>query len=195
MALLAREDDMRAVVARVRELGGLDDGPLPDGLASLEASISVLHATFALGRRVGGARARHALGRARGADSPWRPVVTWALGWAHYCHGELDLAERAEETVTLGRAAGQWIVTVAALADLSLIAGCAGAGRAAAAGDEAVDLARERGLLDAIEDGEVHTACGVALAAQGRREEALPELEQGVSCAGCGASRSISSTG
>jgi LuxR family maltose regulon positive regulatory protein len=45
---------------------------------------------------------------------------------------------------------------------------------------EALDMAREHGLLDAREVGEVHTAYGVALAAQGRREEALPELEQGV---------------
>ena len=45
---------------------------------------------------------------------------------------------------------------------------------------QAVDLARERGLLDAIEDGEVHTAYGLALAAHGRPAEALGELEQGV---------------
>jgi LuxR family maltose regulon positive regulatory protein len=45
---------------------------------------------------------------------------------------------------------------------------------------EAIDMARERGLLESREVGEVHTAYGVALAAHGRREEALPELEQGV---------------
>ena len=45
---------------------------------------------------------------------------------------------------------------------------------------EAADLARERGLLDAVEDGEVHTALGVALAADGRPAEALPALERGV---------------
>ena len=44
----------------------------------------------------------------------------------------------------------------------------------------AVEQAREQGLLEAREVGEVHTAYGVALAAQGRREEALPALEQGV---------------
>ena len=44
----------------------------------------------------------------------------------------------------------------------------------------AVDQAREHGLLEAREVGEVHTAHGVALAAHGRREEALPALEQGV---------------
>ena len=45
---------------------------------------------------------------------------------------------------------------------------------------EAVEQARAHGLLEAREVGEVHTAHGVALAAQGRREEALPALEQGV---------------
>ena len=45
---------------------------------------------------------------------------------------------------------------------------------------EAVELARGCGLLDAVEDGEVHTAYGVALAAHGRMDEALPELERGV---------------
>ena len=43
-----------------------------------------------------------------------------------------------------------------------------------------MDQAREQGLLEAREVGEVHTAHGVALAAHGRREEALPALEQGV---------------
>ncbi len=41
-------------------------------------------------------------------------------------------------------------------------------------------MSREQGLLEAREVGEVHTAHGVALAAQGRREAALPALEQGV---------------
>ena len=45
---------------------------------------------------------------------------------------------------------------------------------------EAVELAGECGLLDAVEDGEVHTAYGVALLADGRPEEALPALEKGV---------------
>jgi LuxR family maltose regulon positive regulatory protein len=45
---------------------------------------------------------------------------------------------------------------------------------------EAVDLAGRCGLLDAVEDGEVHTAHGVALGAYGRWDEAIPELERGV---------------
>ena len=46
--------------------------------------------------------------------------------------------------------------------------------------DEALAMARDHGLLDAREVGEVHTAQGVALGAQGRHAEALPELERGV---------------
>ena len=117
-----------------------------------------------------------------GPDSPWYPVLTWALGWAHYCNDELDLAEqRLRETVALGPRAEQWIVAVASIADLSLIAGMRGKrAEQARLADEAVDLARERGLLDSVEVGEVHTARGVALAAAGHPEAALPELEQGV---------------
>ena len=109
-------------------------------------------------------------------------MVTWSLGWGHYCNGELDLAERwLSETAALAPPADQWIVGTGAIADLSLIAGLRGRHaeqlRLATA---AVDQAREHGLLEAREVGEVHTAHGVALAAQGRREEALPALEQGV---------------
>jgi LuxR family maltose regulon positive regulatory protein len=181
-ALRGREADMRSAVARVRALGGLDEGPLPDGFVSLESSLSVLSATFGWGDA--SAILEHGLRSAEleGPDSPWRPVITWAVGWAHYVRGDLDAAERwLTETTVIAPPVEQWIVGVAAIADLSLIAGLRGRRadqlRLAL---EAVDLTREVGLLDAVEDGEVHTAYGVALAAHGRREEALPELEKGV---------------
>ncbi len=109
-------------------------------------------------------------------------MIAWALGWAHYCNGDLDLAEeRLRETVALGPRAEQWIVAVASIADLSLIAGLRGRrAEQDRLAEEAVDLARERGLLDSVEVGEVHTARGVALAARGNPAAALPELEQGV---------------
>ena len=65
-ALGGREGDMRAAVARVREIGGLEQGPLPDGFASLESSLVVAAGDVRLGRRVGDPRARHALARAGG---------------------------------------------------------------------------------------------------------------------------------
>ena len=181
-ALRGREDDMRAAMARARELGGLDAGPRPDGFASLESSLSVLSATFGWGDV--SAILEHGMRSARleGPDSPWWPVITWALGWAHLCAGDLDEAERwlTEATETAPRM-DQWIVGVAAIADLSLIAGARGRrAEQMRLAVEAADLARERGLLDAIEDGEVHTALGVALAAAGRPAEALPALEKGV---------------
>jgi LuxR family maltose regulon positive regulatory protein len=182
VALRGREADMRALVARVHALGGLEQGPLPDGFASLEASLCLLLATFAWGDV--SAILEHG-GRSEeleGPGSPWRPVVTWALGWAHYCTGELDLAERwLRETTVIAPPADQWIVGVAAIADLSLVAGLRGdRGEQLRRAREAVALARERGLVDGVEVGEVHTAHGVALAAHGRHDEALPALEQGV---------------
>ena len=78
LALRAREDDMRAVVARVRELGGLDAGPLPDGFATLEASLSLLSATFAWGDVSAVLEHGTRSAELEGPDSPWRPVVTWA---------------------------------------------------------------------------------------------------------------------
>ena len=181
-ALHGDEGDMREALARVRELGELDEGPLPDGFASLASSVSVLSAAFAWGD-VGAVLAEGARSaELEGPESPWRPVVTWSLGWAHYCNDELDLAERwLGETAALAPESGQWIVGLGAMADLSLIAGMRGQrAEQLRIATETVDLARECGLLDAREVGEVHTAYGVALAAHDRREEALPELEQGV---------------
>ena len=181
-ALRGREQVMRAAVARARELGGLDDGPLPDGFASLESSLAVLGATFGWGDA--SAILEHGMRSVEleGPDSPWRAVITWAIGWAHLCHDDLDEAERwLQETTELAPATDQWIVGVAAVADLSLIAGRRGdREEQMRLALEAVELARSCGLLDAIEEGEVHTAYGVALAANGRLDEALPELERGV---------------
>ncbi len=182
VALRGRAEEMHRVVAQVRALGGLDDGPLPDGLASIESSLSVLSATFAWGDV--GAVLEHGTRSAtlEGPHSPWYPVLTWALGWAHYCNDELEAAERRlRETVALGPRAEQWIVVVASIADLSLIAGIRGRrAEQRRLAEEAIRLASERGLLDSVEVGEIHTAHGVSLAARGDLRAALPELERGV---------------
>jgi LuxR family maltose regulon positive regulatory protein len=181
-ALRGREDEMRVAVARARELGGLQDGPLPDGFASLESSLSVLSATFAWGDVSAILEYGTRSAELEGPRSPWRPVITWALGWAHYCNGDLAQAEDwLRQTTELAPPTEQWIVGVAAIADLSLIAGLRGEReQQMRLALEAVELTREVGLLDAAEDGEVHTAYGAALAAYGRYDEALTELEKGV---------------
>lgn len=181
-ALLGRRADMQGAVTRVRALGGLDDGPLPDGLASLESSLSVLRATFAWGDV--GAVLDHGARSAglEGPDSPWYPVLTWALGFAHYCRGDLDTAvARLTETTRFAPAAEQWIVGIAAIADLSLIAGMRGdRAEQDRRADEAHELATARGLADAVEVGELHTARGLALAARGELGPARRALEHGV---------------
>ena len=182
-ALRGDEASMRYALRRLEPFGTLSgEGPLPDGFSSLASSASTLRAAFAWGDV--GAALEH--GR-RSAEleppgAPWRPVVTWALGWAHYCRDELDDAVRwFEETVRTAPAADQWVVGVGAMADLSLIAGLIGRrGEQLRLAEEAYALAGAHGLIDAREDGEVHTAYGVALASQGRREEARAALEQGV---------------
>ena len=170
LAMRGREHEMRGATVKARALGGLDEGPLPDGMASLGSSLSVLSATFAWGDVAAVLEHGTRSAALEGPDSPWYPVLTWALGWAHYCTDELDLAEqRLNETVALGPQAEQWIVVVASIADLSLIAGMRGRqAEQARLAEEALALARERGLLDSVEVGEVHTARGVALAAGGR---------------------------
>lgn len=181
-ALQGRPQDMWRAVDRLRALGGrLDEGPLPDGLASLESSLSLLTAIFSGSGNVAAALANGT--RAAGLEgpaSPWYPVATWALGWAHLCDDDLDRAEqRFTETVRLGPRAEQWIVTTASIAQLSVIAGLRGRReeqqRLAA---EAVALAAEKGLTDAVETYEVPTATGLALAARGAYHEARACLEQ-----------------
>ena len=176
-ALRGREADMRAAATKARVLGDLDDGPLPDGFVSVESSLNVLEATFGWGDvnaiLTHGERSE----KLEPPDSPWRPVITWALGWAHYCNGDLDQAERwLTETTEIAPAAEQWIVGVAAIADLSLIAGLRGRrAEQLRLAEEAVEVTRTAGLLDAVEDGEVHTAYGVG-ARRPRAPSRSPDL-------------------
>ena len=175
------EAGMRAALARL--------GPLPGGALAGRLRLRRVQPRRCCGRRSPGATWRASLeegarsAELEGPGSPWRPVVTWALGWGHYCSGDLELARRwLEETRRIGPAADQWVV------DLRGGRRPVAAGRACAATatsswrsrSRRVEMAREHGLLEAREVGEVHTAHGVALAAHGRREEALAELEQGV---------------
>ena len=196
-ALRGREHDMRRAIAPRH------GARRPRGRAAARrVRVARLeHQRAAGGVRLGDVRVMVEEGtraaRREGLSSPWRPVASWALGWGHYCAGDLEEAERRlEETVQLAPAADQWVVGTGAIADLSMLAGFRGDReeqlRLALA---AVEQAHATGLWEACEVGEVHTAYGCALLAQGRREEALPELEQGVFLRRIWGSRSTCSTG
>lgn len=181
-AMLGRRDDQLATLDQVLALPNPPTGPLRDGFGSFEASVVLLRATFAWGDvnaiLTDGARSAEL----EPPGSPFRPVTTWALGWGHFCNGDLDEATRwLEETTRIAPPAEQWIVGLAAMGDLSLIAGLRGDHDAQLRiATEAVGLMHEVGLGDAVEIGEVHTAYGVALAAHGRHLDAKPHLEHGV---------------
>ena len=197
-ALRGREAEMDAAAARARALGGLEDGPLPGRIrvARLEPLRAARHVR--LGRRRGDRRGGRAVGDARG------PGVAVAAGRhvgarvGALLRGDLAAAEAwLRETVV--HRPGVRPVDRRRRGRRGPLAHRRDARRPrradAASRREAAALARDRGLLDAVEDGEVHTALGVALAADGRLAEALPALERACSCAVSGASRSTSWTG
>ena len=169
-------------VARARALGSLDAGPLPDGFASLESSLAVLRRRSAGATSARSSPTASARAALEGPDSPWRPVITWALGWAHLCNGDLERADAWLRGVGPDRP-GRRPVDRRRRRDRRPLADRGpprAARRPVAARRGGVAVAGELGLLDAIEDGEVHTARGAALAARGRTEEALAALERGV---------------
>jgi LuxR family transcriptional regulator, maltose regulon positive regulatory protein len=157
-----------------------DDRPLPVETGSLEASLATLRASFPWGDLESAySHAVRALELVP-VDSPLRSGASWSLAIAHYFGGEFDAADRRfDETVQTGLRDERWLVVASALAYRSLIAGERGQlDEQSALADEAVEVARERGLEEIR--GEVHVAAGVALATQGELEEALPCLERAV---------------
>ena len=185
-AARARGTTCARAVARVRALGGLDDGPAARRLRlARRRACRVLSAAFGWGdvRAILDARrARRRSSRARTRrGGRWS---RWALGWAHYCNGDLDAGRAlADGDDRSSRPpAEQWIVGVAR--DRRPVADRRPARRprASSCGSRTrrSTWRASAGCSTRVEVGEVHTAYGVALAAHGRREEALPELEQGV---------------
>jgi LuxR family maltose regulon positive regulatory protein len=157
-----------------------DDRPVPDGSGSLEASLATLRAGFPWGD-VASARA-NALRAIElvPPDSPMRPAATWALAIASYHGGDLDAADDWFDVAAQAASREErWLVAASALAYRSLIAGERGERDDQRwFAEEAAQVASERFLEDIL--GEVHVAAGVALAAQGDLEAALPALARGV---------------
>ena len=179
-SLSAMRDDAAEAIARVEELGHLDTGRLPDGFRSVESSLATLRGCLPWGD-VGTAldHARRAA-ELEDSQSPWWPVICWAVGMGHYFGGDSAKADRwYAQAAELAPASEQWLTGVSAVAYRSLIAGEGGrVEEQASLADDAMKLARERGV-DGV-DGEVFVAAGQSLAARGRHHEAPPLLERGV---------------
>jgi LuxR family transcriptional regulator, maltose regulon positive regulatory protein len=166
-----------ASVEAVERLRPLDEGPLPDGFSSLEASLAVLQGMITWGDFRASAESARRAAELEGPTAPSRAVISVAGGWCLYFLGEFDeadrwLADATEPALKLE----QWRVAVSALVGRSLVAEALGqkdeqtlfASRAAA-------LEREHGIEGV--DNELPVALGAASQSRGELEDALSTFE------------------
>jgi LuxR family maltose regulon positive regulatory protein len=180
-SMCADRDAAAASIAALEGRGGLDDGPLPDGFDSLEASLATLKATIPWGDVASGYENASRAAELLGPDSPFRSLACWGLGMGHYLRGELEEADRwLAEAASLAPLGEMWIIAASALAYRSLVVGELGRlGDQAALAEAGTALARQQGVEEI--DGEVPVALGASRLAQGVADEAVPLLERGVS--------------
>lgn len=180
LSLCARREAAVEAIAGVERLGGLEQGPLPDGFSSLEAGLVTLKACLPWGDVRSGLENARRAAELEGSGSPWRPVACWATGMGLYFSGRFDEADRwFAECADLAPLSEMWLVAASSLAHRSFIAGEQGRlEEQRVLAERAADLARERGV-ESI-DGEVPLALATALAARGELEEARGLLEESV---------------
>jgi LuxR family transcriptional regulator, maltose regulon positive regulatory protein len=180
LSLSAQREQAARAIAAAEQLGETGAGPLPDGFSSVEASLTALRACFPWGDV--GAQLEHGRRAAKleGPGSPWRPILCWAVGLGLYFSGESGKADQwFAESAALAPPPRQWAAAAASLAYRSLIAGEHGHPEdQRLLAEQAAALAREHGTKALT--GAVPVALGVSLAAQGRPQEALPLIEQGI---------------
>ena len=174
-----REEAMEAMAA-IERLDGLDEGPLPDGASSVEASVATLRAAIPFGDVGSGYENAIRAAELEPPEAPFWPVVCWARGMAHFFRGEFaEAGPWFAQASGLAPPAGMWIIAASALAYQSLVAGEEGdVERQERFAEQATQLARERGVEDI--DGEVPLASGASLAARGKLVEAWPLLAESV---------------
>jgi LuxR family maltose regulon positive regulatory protein len=167
-------------IQAVERLRPLEDGPLPDGFSSLEASLAVLQGMITWGDFAASVESARRAAALEGPAAPSRALIGVAGGWCLYFLGEFVeadqwLADAAEPALALQ----QWRVAVSALVARSLIADALGRmEEQATLATRATALEREHGL-DGV-DSELPIALGAALEAGGDLGEALATYQRGV---------------
>ena len=177
LSLAGLRSEAAVEIDAIERLGKPDFGPLVDGFNSVESSVALLRAIFAwgdLGPQLVNARRAAEL---EGADSPWRCVACWAVGWGLYCRGEPEEADPwFEEAAASGTPVEQWIVVGSALAYRSIIAGERGMGEQQQhLAEDAAEIGRASGVDEIT--GEIHLAVAESLLVREGPREALPLLE------------------
>jgi len=180
LSLSARREEAGRAIAAVERLGELDEGPLPDGFSSVEASLTMLRAAFPWGDVGAQLENGRRAAELEGPGSPVRPVACWAVGIGLYFGGEFGEADRwFAESVAVAPASARCLAIASSLAYRSLIAGERGRlEEQRMLAEQATELVEQRGTAEA--NGVVPLALGVSLAARGRSQEALPLIERSI---------------
>jgi ATP/maltotriose-dependent transcriptional regulator MalT len=180
LGVSGRRAEAVEAIAAVERLGGLDEGPLPDGFSSVEASLSLATAVAPWGD-VGSQRAAaRRAAELEQSGSPMWPIVCWAVGWGCYYGGELEESDRwFGEGADLSIRAELWTSAVAGLAYRSLMAGDRGQPKEQRRlVGEAEEIARAHGIDES--SGTLCTALSAWLGECGKIEEALAFAERGI---------------
>jgi LuxR family transcriptional regulator, maltose regulon positive regulatory protein len=180
-ALYGRWEDRERFLALAE--GSSYEGRLPDGSASVEASVALIRAVFAYGsvQSIGEA-ARRAAELEPAQTSPRAALVRLGLGHGFYLSGDASRARKLLEEALALTKAGQPLVRIAVLFALSSVALDEGNLK------EAESLALElRALVDRFQlyrlpqSSLAPIAFGRVLAERGKLDEAQKELAQGLS--------------
>jgi LuxR family maltose regulon positive regulatory protein len=155
------------------------EGPLPDGMRSLQSSAALLRSLYGFdGFRVTRESAATAVKLEDDPASPWYALARGALGFSLYMSGEPHAAKPLLREAASSQASPT-LTHLAALSTLSLIA--LDAGRLTEAGElaeAACGLVRRDDLSPATSASLAYVAAGAVHAAQGRLDQARRELER-----------------
>jgi ATP/maltotriose-dependent transcriptional regulator MalT len=180
-AVVGDQDPVQRWLAVIEE--GRHDGPLPDGIRSLESSAALLRATFGFaGIRDMRAAAATAVTLESSPASPWHATARAVFGAALYFSGELEPAAAQAREALAGKPSHA-LARMLARTVLALVAVEQGSLDRA---EELALLARgiaadpDLGLAGGPQSSIPYAATGAVYAARGRLREARAELERGL---------------
>ena len=175
-ALSGEQESVRRLLPII--MAGEHDGPLPDGMRSLNFSAALLGGTFGFdGIRAMRESAARAVELEHDPKSPWYALAQTALGFSLFLSGEPGAAEPLRKAV--GSEVSIPLARTIALSAASLVA--TEEGRIVQAGElasAALRLSDDGDLSHTPQDSLAHTAAGAVHALEGRFGEARTEFER-----------------
>ncbi|MGH3282428.1 MAG: hypothetical protein ACRDNW_25280, partial [Trebonia sp.] len=162
---------------------GHHEGPLPDGLQSLDSSSALLRGVYGFhGLRVMRESARRAAELENDPGSAWYTPARATLGFSLYLSGEFPEAAAALEEAVVSPAS-RTLIGVLAFSVLSLVMLDQGQlPRAQELADTAIDLASHGELRDMPQCSLAYAVAGAVHAAHGLLEEGRTDLRHALRC-------------